>query len=121
MTGGLQQRARVEADVARSFAGFRHEQEAFNRASHDPVTPEMSLDRLARTQIAVDTGYDVAPQIAPAEDLQADPDIEPGLTPRYGVTLAAFVAVLITVHLVWEHMGRPTLAEIPSAIMETLL
>lgn len=105
MTGGLQQRARVEADVARSFAGFRHGQEAFNRASHDPVTAELSM----------------APQIAPAEDLQADPDIEPGLTPRYGVTLAALVVVLITVHLVWEHMGRPTLAEIPSAIMETLL
>lgn len=102
MTGGMSQHARVAAHFA-SFSPF---------TGFDPCDGDDPQVECVRNPCA--------PQIAPAEDLQADPEIEPGLTPRFGVGFAAFVAVLITAHVAWEHMGRPTLAQIPSAIMETL-
>lgn len=81
MTGPLsiQQRARVGAHVAASFAG---------------------LDQHVFASIAADTGLDLAPQIAPAEELQTEqPE---AVSTRFGLILAAFVAGVIFHHVIWS-------------------
>lgn len=106
MTGGVQQRACVDAHVAASFQPFT----GFDPCDGDDPRVECICNPCA-------------PQIAPAEDRQADPElapIEPGLTQRFAFGLAALVAVAITAHLCWLSLGMPTLAQIPSKILETL-
>ncbi|WP_260581139.1 hypothetical protein [Sphingopyxis sp. PET50] len=82
MTGGLSQFARVSA----SFSPFT----GFDPCDGDDPRVDLSRDNPCQ------------PMIAPAEDLQADPDLEPVITLRFGLGLLALSLAMIGVHWVWS-------------------